>query len=206
MKCAGCAKALPRALDGFWCTACFKVKYCSTECEVQHSPAHQTLCALVEDLKRRLSGFNHRLFLRDSGSQASSEAFMPSHETYQKLYHFGRTHLTQDQARSAICYTTHRVEKLDEVRQKQARAVTPGEVFVDPHHELVIHCFVAHRAHLKSMLKGLPSAQRLLFFSLCERPGLVTELGVPVLYFRDLWVAGEHDVRIALFLVTPSEF
>lgn len=197
MRCGQCAVNLDHADQGFWCQTCFKVKYCSTDCEVKHSPEHQTLCNLVEHLKANVPGFNHRLFLR-TGQDPSS--FLPSHEAYQQLLTYGQKQL--ETTPGAICYTSHPAPKLAEV---QARAKKDDLVILDPLHQLVLHIFSVNLNRLKKILHKYAAAPRKLFLATCKRPQLVATLGVPVVYFREFWADGERDIRLSVFLVTPSE-
>lgn len=195
MKCVVCALALPGA-SGRWCTKCLKVKYCSKQCQAQHTAAHHPVCAVVQDLKMHLSGFNDRLFLKHGPEDA---ALLPSPVTYRKLFTLGQQQLAAG-ARGALCYTTHRREKLEEVRQRH----TAGELFVDPYHPaLVIHAFFTPVAELKPWLALLSVKSRRHFRQLCQ---LTTSDGVPMLYFREVWSEGEPNWRVSVFWVAETEF
>ena len=197
MRCGTCATNLEHADQGAWCQTCFKVKYCSTECEVKDSPQHQTLCTLVEHLKANIPGFNHRLFVRNGRDPS---AFLPSHEAYRELLAYGQKQL--EKTPGAICYTTHPAQKLAEI---QARAKANDLVILDPLHQLVLHIFSVNISCLKKILNNYDTAARKLFLTTCRRPQLVSTLGVPAVYFRDFWSQGERDICISVFLITPSE-
>lgn len=198
MRCGVCQKALEHADQGFWCGSCFKIKYCSVDCEVQHAPHHQTLCALVEQLRAELPGFNHRLFLRHG---TDTGALLPTHDLYQQVYQLGHRQLTAVPG-GALVYTTHAPGKLDALR---ARARPHELVLWDPCQQLALHVWVMNRSQLKALLRPWPRAPRQLFLTLCQRPQLVTTLGVPVVYLRDFWQHGEHERCLSTFLIAPTE-
>ncbi len=196
MKCAACKKEFLHGNEGAWCTSCYKVKYCCDDCEEKDAANHTTICRVVQEL-RTVPGFNHRLFLKNGDT-----AMMPSHQVYQTLHQFGSKYLKH--VRGAVCYTTHRLEKLPEVEKKLKDTTTTASYLVDPLHQLIVHYFMIPMNVLKKMCKNIPR-NRQLFIDLCRRDDLA-QLGVPVVYFREIWVDGEQDIKLATFLVSQNEF
>jgi hypothetical protein len=147
------------------CGGCFKVKYCTEECQRYDWIKHKYPCKLIQPLRGQ-PGYNDRLTI---GSYLQSI-----------LYHHGKRYLSTSQP-GAVAFVMYPASKKDFLESKLQNTNTSASWIMDPTGKFAMHYFCLPLVALRSQ-QG-PGGFNLYFNDFCGNP-MIYDYFIPVVEMR----------------------